>query len=79
MMTKAELLRRFQDIILTEGYTMPLYLGHLLQTLPWYGLPAELERTTKRVLEKIRLETEESRRATERLYIAIQEAKHGEF
>ena len=79
MIAKSELLRKFQDIILSEGYTMPLYLGHLLQTLPWYGLSADLERTTKRVLEKIRMETEETRRSTERLYLAIQEAKHTEF
>ncbi len=79
MIAKAELLRRLQDIILTEDYTLPLYLGHLLQTLPWYGLPAEMERMTKQVLEKVRLETEASRKNTELLYVAIQETKHAQF
>lgn len=79
MIAKAELLRRLQDIILTEDYTLPLYLGHLLQTLPWYGLPAEMERMTKQVLEKVRLETESSRKNTELLYVAIQETKHAQF
>ncbi len=40
MITKPELLRKIKDIIVSEGYTMPLYMGHLLQTLPWYGLSA---------------------------------------
>lgn len=79
MIAKTELLRRLQDIILTEDYTLPLYLGHLLQTLPWYGLPAEMERMTKQVLEKVRLETESSRKNTELLYVAIQETKHAQF
>lgn len=79
MISKAELLRRFNDIIVTEGYAMPLYLGHLLQTLPWYGLPAELEQTTRQVLEKLRLETEDSRSGAERLYLAIQEMNSDEF
>lgn len=79
MITKAELLRRFNEIIVTEGYAMPLYVGHLLQTLPWYGLPAELEYTTRQVLEKIRRETEATRAAAERIYLNIQETKHSEF
>lgn len=79
MISKAELLRRFNDIIVTEGYAMPLYIGHLLQTLPWYGLPAELEQTTRQVLEKLRLETEDSRAGAERLYLAIQEMNSDEF
>lgn len=79
MITKAELLRRFNEIIVTEGYAMPLYVGHLLQTLPWYGLPADLEFTTRQVLEKIRRETEATRAATERIYLNIQETKYSQF
>lgn len=79
MIAKTELLRRLQDIILTEDYTLPLYLGHLLQKLPWYGLSAEMERMTKQVLEKVRAETDASRKNTELLYVAIQETKHAQF
>lgn len=79
MISKTELLRKFNDIIVTEGYSLPLYLGHLLQTLPWYGLSAELEDTTKRVLEKVRLETDAARRNAETIYLAVQESRHEEF
>lgn len=79
MIAKTELLRLMKDIIVSDEYAMPLYLGHLLQTLPWYGLPADLERTAKNVLDKIRVETEASRRSTELVYLAIQESKHADF
>ena len=79
VISKAELLRKFNDIIVTEGYAMPLYLGHLLQTLPWYGLSKELESSTRQILEKMRLETEAARANTEQTYLAVQEAKHSEF
>lgn len=79
MITKPELLRKLNDIIVSEGYAMPLYLGHLLQTLPWYGLPADLENRIRSVLEKMRIETEEARSNTELLYAAIQEASHENF
>lgn len=79
MIPKAEMLRKIKDIVVSEEYAMPLYLGHLLQTLPWYGLSAELERTAKQVLDKMRIETEASRRNTELIYLAIQEARHTDF
>lgn len=79
MIAKSELLRKFNDIIVSEGYAMPLYLGHLLQTLPWYGLPAGLENKIRNVLEKMRIETEETRANTELLYAAIQETQHEAF
>ncbi len=79
MITKSELLRRFNEIIVTEGYAMPLYLGHLLQTLPWYGLPADLETTVRSVLEKVRMETEATRANSEQIYLNIQEAHKEEF
>lgn len=79
MISKPELLRKFHNIIVSEGYAMPLYLGHMLQTLPWYGLPAELENKIRNVLEKMRVETEETRANTELLYAAIQETPREEF
>ncbi len=79
MISKAEMLRNLKDIIVSDEYAIPLYLGHLLQTLPWYGLPADLERTAKDVLDKIRIETESSRLGTERIYLAIQETRNEEF
>lgn len=79
MISKAEMLRKVKDIIVSDEYAVPLYLGHLLQTLPWYGLPADLERTAKDVLDKIRIETESSRRSTELIYLAIQETRSEEF
>lgn len=79
MISKPELLRKFNDIIVSEGYAMPLYLGHLLQTLPWYGLPAELENKIRNVLEKMRVETEQTRANTEMLYAAIQETQNEMF
>lgn len=79
MIAKTEMLRKVKDIIVSEEYAMPLYLGHLLQTLPWYGLSADLEKTAKQVLDKLRIETESSRRNTELLYLAIQEARNTHF
>lgn len=79
MILKTEMLRKVKDIIVSEGYAMPLYLGHLLQTLPWYGLSMDLERAAKQILDKMRIETEASRRNTELIYLAIQEARHTEF
>ncbi len=79
MISKTEFLRKFNDIIVTEGYAMPLYLGHLLQTLPWYGLPEELETTTRKVLEKMRMETEATRANSEAIYLAVQENKNEEL
>jgi hypothetical protein len=78
MISKPELLRKIKDIIVSEGYTMPLYMGHLLQTLPWYGLSAEMEKTAYDVLEKIRRETEQNRQTTEAIYAAVQERRHTE-
>lgn len=79
MIAKSELLRKFHNIIVSEGYAMPLYIGHLLQTLPWYGLPSDLEGKIRNVLEKMRLETEETRANTELVYSAIQESSHEMF
>ncbi len=79
MISKTEFLRKFNDIIVTEGYAMPLYLGHLLQTLPWYGLPEELETTTRMVLEKMRMETETTRANSEAIYLAVQENSNEEL
>ena len=79
MISKPEMLRKIKDIIVSEGYTMPLYMGHLLQTLPWYGLSAEMEEVTFHVLEKIRKETEAGRRSTEAIYQAVQERRHTDY
>ncbi len=79
MISKTEFLRKFNDIIVTEGYAMPLYIGHLLQTLPWYGLPEELETTTRKVLEKMRSETETTRTNSEAIYLAVQENSNEEL
>lgn len=79
MISKPEMLRKIKDIIVSEGYTMPLYLGHLLQTLPWYGLSAEMEKVAYTVLEKIRKETDAGRRTTETIYMTVQERRHSDY
>lgn len=79
MIAKTELLRRIKDIVVSEGYSTPLYLGHLLQTLPWYGLSADMERTVYQVLEKIRVETDTVRQSIEMMYMYIQENKHSDY
>lgn len=72
MIDKSELLRRLKEVIVSDEYTMPLYLGHLLQTLPWYGLPADIEESVALVLGKIKRETEDGRRRSADMYAAIQ-------
>lgn len=72
MIDKSELLRRMKEVVASDEYTMPLYLGHLLQTLPWYGLPADMEETITLTLGKIKRETEDGRQISVALYAAIQ-------
>lgn len=79
MIDKADMLTKVKEMILSEGYTMPLYIGHLLQTLPWYGLSAEMEKTTHLVLTKIKSETEDGRKIIEEIYRSVQERKYGEY
>ncbi len=79
MISKPEILRKIKNIIVSEGYTMPLYLGHLLQTLPWYGLSAEMEATAYSILEKIRQDTEAGRQTAEAIYQTVQERRFTDF
>ena len=67
-----ELMQRLKDIMTADDLTMPLYLGHLLQTLPWYGLPDRLEKIVRQVLLKLREEAARDRDVMENVYLGVQ-------
>ena len=66
--TKSELLRRTKEIIVSEGYAIPLYMSHILQTTPWYGLKPDHETLIRDVLTLIKDESETQRVALEEMH-----------
>ena len=77
--SKSELLRRTKEIIVSEGYAIPLYMGHILQTTPWYGLKPDHETLMRDVLALIKSESEMQRGALEEMYQSILQRNQESF
>jgi len=77
--SKSELLRRTKEIIVSEGYAIPLYMGHILQTTPWYGLNPDHETLMRDVLTLIKSESEAQRGTLEEIYQGILQRNQESF
>ena len=79
MLQKNKLLVEVRDALNIEEAAVSIYLNHVKQCLPWFGLSEKDEAEVQDLLEKTVRDTEEHARILEKTFYEIEKADKNVF
>lgn len=66
-MKKDELLKQIKKDVWYEEKAVPVYIRHIIHSLPWYGFPEEDEEAIRDILNTLAEDSEQHRQTLENI------------